>query len=99
MKFQIGISSEARREITEIALWYEDKRLGLGEEFLTSIIIYSEYLSNNAHSHPKVRGELRELYIRRFPYVIIYHIIDEKDVVILGLVHTKMHPSKRKKRK
>ena len=85
--------------MAEIAVWYEDKRQGLGEEFLNTIIIYSEYLSNNAHSHPKVRGELRELNVRRFPYVIIYHIINEIDIVILGLVHTKRHPSKRKKRK
>lgn len=98
MKFQIGISFEARNEITEIALWCEDKRQGLGEEFLNTIIIYSEYLSNNAHSHPKVRGELGELNVLRFPYVIIYHIINERDVVILGLVHTKRHPSKRKRK-
>jgi hypothetical protein len=99
MKFRLEVSFEARKEIEEIVEWYEDKQKGLGEKFLDTVILYEKYLSFNAHSHPKVRGEFRELVIRKFPYIIIYSIVNQTTVLLVGLVHTKRHPTKRKKRK
>lgn len=75
------------------------KRDGFGEEFTATVLEYATYLSDNAHSQPKVNGEYRELIIKRFPYVIVYRIVKEDQVMILGVIHVKKHPSVRRKRK
>jgi plasmid stabilization system protein ParE len=99
MNYSLLLTNEALSDIEESYAWYETQQKGLGKEFSETTISYLEYISHNAHSHPKIRGEYRELVMRRFPYAIVYRIIKEKKVVVLGIIHTKKHPSSRKKRK
>lgn len=99
MKYYLRLADEALTDIEQAAQWYEDKRKGLGKEFSEITVNYLEYLARNAHSHAKVHGEYRELVMKRFPFVIVYRIIKEKEVVVLGIIHTKKHPSKRRNRK
>lgn len=99
MDYSLRLTHEALIDIEEIVLWYENKQGKLGIAFSETAINYFEYLSRNAHSHPKIRGEYRELVMKRFPYVIVYRIVKENEVVVLGILHTKRNPSIRKKRK
>lgn len=99
MNYLIRITSEALIDIEQSVEWYEGRKDTLGGEFSETIQNYLEYLSRNAHSHPKVRKEYRELVMKRFPFVIVYRIVKEKEVVILGVIHTRKHPSNRRKRK
>jgi hypothetical protein len=99
MNYSLLLTHEALIDVEEAAQWYDSKQEKLGEEFSETALNYFEYLTRNAHSHPRVRGEYRELTMKRFPYVIIYRIIKEKEVLVLGIIHTKKHPSSRKKRK
>lgn len=99
MNYLLLVSHEALIDIEETIEWYENKQERLGKEFSATVLNYFEYLSHNAHSHPKARGEYRELVMKRFPYVIVYRIYKEKEVIVLGIIHTKKHLSNRKKRK
>ena len=99
MNYSLLLTHEALLDIEQAAQWYETQKEGLGKEFSDTSFGYLDYLSRNAHSHPTVRKEYRELVMKRFPYVIVYRIIKEKQVVVLGIIHTKKHPSNRNKRK
>ena len=99
MNYLLLLKHEALLDIEEAAKWYETKQERLGKEFSETVVSYLDYLSRNAHSHPKVREEYRELVMKRFPYVIVYRIVKENEVIILGIIHTKKHPSNRRKKK
>jgi len=99
MRYHLLLTGDALNDIEQAIRWYENKQEGLGKEFAEIAVNYLEYLSRNAHSHSKIRREYRELAMKRFPYVIVYRIVKEKEVVVLGIIHTKQHPSRRKKRK
>lgn len=99
MRYSLYLTEEAIKDIESAAGWYDSKQEGVGSEFSGTVISYLEYLTGNAHSHPKVYKEYRELVMKRFPYVIVYRIEKEKEVIILGVIHTRKHPSSRRKRK
>ena len=99
MNYKLLHTPEALNDIEEAIAWYEIKQTGLGSEFAETVLDYLEYLTRNAHSHPAIREEYRELVLKRFPYVIVYRIINEKEVIILGIIHTSKHPSNRRRRK
>ncbi len=98
MKYEVIVKSEAREDIKQAMAWYEEKSNGLGEEFVEVILDYATYLSTNAHTHPKVNGEYRELLVKKFPYVIVYRIVEDNLILILGVIHTMKHPASRKRK-
>jgi len=99
MNYSLLVTYEALADIEDALEWYESKQRNLGKEFSETTLNYLDYLSHNAHSHPKVRGEYRELVMKRFPYVFIYRITKNQEVLVLGIIHTKKHPVNRRKRK
>ena len=98
MKYRLEIKVEARQDITEAVRWYEKKREKLGEEFLEEVLSYLEYLELNTGVHQKKNNDNRELILKRFPYVIVYRIINDL-VVILAVSHFKLNPTKKHSRK
>lgn len=74
MSFKIRITLGASSDEEDAYNYYEDKRKGLGEEFLEELT--KKYKSISAHpelySFIDNRRLLRDVKIDRFPYVIIY---------------------------
>jgi plasmid stabilization system protein ParE len=72
--------------------WYEEQRPGLGQEFLRDVRASIDRLLNNPliYRVRYSRRPVRWAYTRRFPYRIIFHIVDET-VVIDTVIHAKRH--------
>jgi hypothetical protein len=96
MIYDLKIVDEANKEITEAYLYYEEKRKGLGEEFLTHLDIYFQRISKTPEHFPQKRKPYREAFIKRFPFLIIYEIENEK-VIVYSVFNTWQHPDKKKK--
>lgn len=75
--------------------WYEQRSLGLGDRFLESL----ESALFNIEHHPlhygKIEGGYRQLKLKKFPYVIIYEII-ENIVVVFAVFHESRNPELKK---
>lgn len=95
MNHLITITSEASLDEEEAYNYYEDKRQGLGEEFLAEAEKKYATLSDNPYYFGYVdnKGLLRDVKIDGFPYLIIYEI-REMNVVILHLHNTYKLPEK-----
>ena len=74
MTYILEIKDHANLEIIEAYLYYEEKRLGLGEEFLEHLNVYFDRIITNPKHFPQKRKPYREAFIKRFPYLIIYEI-------------------------
>jgi len=96
MVYGLEIKEEAHLEIVEAFLYYEEKRTGLGEEFLMHLDTYFERIKNNPKHFPQKRKPYREAFIKRFPFIIIYEIIKEK-VIVYAVFNTWKNPEKKKK--
>lgn len=94
MKYILEIKDEANIEIIEAYLYYEEKRFGLGEEFLDHLNSYFERIITNPKHFPKKRKPYREAFIKRFPFLIVYEITDKK-VTVYSVFNTWLNPEKK----
>jgi len=88
---QLVFRSQAEREIEEAADWYEEKRTGLGAEFLRTLESCLVSVERNPFQYPRVYGEVRRAPLRRFPYGLIYRVY-EAEVVVVACMHARRDP-------
>jgi hypothetical protein len=96
MRYILDVKDEANLEIIEAYLYYEEKRIGLGEEFLEHLNGYFDRIIENPEHFPQKRKPYREAFIKRFPFLIVYEIT-KTEVVIYSVFNTWQNPEKKNK--
>jgi toxin ParE1/3/4 len=80
-------------DLAEAYIWYEGRRAGLGEEFLSSIEASLESIRRRPELYPVVHENYRRSLTRRFPYAVFYEFAEAK-VTIYAVFHTARDPDK-----
>lgn len=97
MAYKLDILVDAKIEIIDGFNWHENKRLGLGSEFIDEIETTLKYIENHPeHYQIKYRNKYREAILKRFPYLIIYELIGNT-IVVFSVFPSKNNPSKKPK--
>ena len=95
MGFQVLIKQEAHEDALAAYNYYEEKQAGLGERFLESLLNRYRQLSENPMANGFIAedplGVLRDVRLKRFPYVVVYEIIDQK-VIVYSVHNTYRNP-------
>ena len=93
MPFQLILRDRAVDEIQNAYSWYEMHVQGLGDRFLNTIQNYLAKIQENPNYFKKTYKEFHEVYIRKFPFVIIYYF-DKKNrkIVIISVFHASRNP-------
>ena len=73
-------------EIEEIAAWYDDRRPGLGDEFVDAITAAYADINLFPESGEAIEQEIRHHVLQRFPYAIYYAFLTDA-VEVLKVVH------------
>jgi plasmid stabilization system protein ParE len=97
MNYELVFKEEADQEITESFIWYEKQQLGLGELFLSEIDKGISLILSNPYQYAIRHNNKRAAVIKRFPFLIIYEII-ENEIVIYAVFHSSRDPKIWKKR-
>lgn len=97
MKYKVIIRPEAENDLKEAFSWYEDKRLGLGYDFLLQVDAGLRFIERNPEIYQVEYKGTRKHIIKRFPYKIIY-LIEEEKIIVLAVTHGKRSPDLLKKR-
>ena len=84
---------EAERDLTEAYGWYEDQRVGLGEEFLSCVEAAIESVKRNPEMYERLHGEVRRVLTRRFPFGIFF-IFEGNQIVVISVFHASRDPKK-----
>jgi plasmid stabilization system protein ParE len=87
----------AREEFREAVLWYEDKRPGLGIDFLNTVKESIEHIEENPARYPVIHKELRRALVPRFPYQIIFTFRQDR-LYIFAIIHSTRDPRVWKRR-
>lgn len=90
---QIIFRPEAEAELGEAAEWYEARGIGLGAEFLRAIDMAIASIGRNPFGYQTVFGDVRRALLRRFPYSVIYSVIDN-EIVIVACIHGRRDPKR-----
>lgn len=86
---------EAKADVADAYLWYEDQSLGLGMEFLRCVEAALLAIQRTPLIHPVVHETYRRALLRRFPFAIFFEI-DEADgcCVVYSVFHCAQDPEK-----
>jgi len=71
--------------------WYEDRRHGLGHEFLGEVKSVLKKIAENPLRHAVIYQNVRRALVRRFPYKVFYYV-EAEQVEVIGVVHVRRHP-------
>ena len=88
--YQLEIKQAAVLMTKEAYAWYEEKRVGLGENLLDDLDHCYKKLLQNPQANKKVYKSFRQMSLSIFPYVIIYEIFGDK-IVVFSVFHTRQN--------
>jgi plasmid stabilization system protein ParE len=99
---RLELHPEARAELRSAALrsaalWYDERRPGLGDEFISEVSAALDRIGDAPESYPpwprtRAAGPvIRKATIPRFPYVIAFEE-HEQHLLVLAVAHAKRRP-------
>lgn len=97
MTLAVVVRRSARREFDEAALWYEERRIGLGTQFVTEIDRAISLAAENPQRFPIMHRDIRCVRARRFPYSVFFRA-ESRRIVVLAVFHARRDPSVWQKR-
>jgi len=93
VNYSISIRPDAEIDIEDAAIWYEQQRNGLGNDFLDEVQNALRKMSENPYLYPIVHRNTRRTLIRRFPFAI-YYLIEQDSLVVIAVMHGSRHPKR-----
>ena len=87
------ILPEAELDITEAYDWYQQRELGLGEEFLRCIDASIQTIKRNPEIYVFAHEKYRRALVRRFPYAIFYEYFEDT-IAVYAVFHCSQNAKK-----
>jgi plasmid stabilization system protein ParE len=97
MTVEVRLRPEAERDLVDAATWYEERRPGLGRQFLEEARAVLSFISETPLAYHVVHRRARRALMRRFPFGIFY-LIEPDQVVVIGILHGSRDPNSWKRR-
>jgi len=94
MSYRLSLTPIAEANLAESKVWYEGKQIGLGEKFIQQVEFYFSRIQSNPKHFPLKKRNFREVYVKKFPFVIIYQII-ENDIIVFTVFNTHQNPEQK----
>jgi plasmid stabilization system protein ParE len=88
-------SSKAEKELLAAWIWYEEQQPGLGDRFSNEIQRKVNFLIKNPLHYP-LKGRHHEARVEVFPFIVIYAVETNSDIIkIISIFHTSRHPKRK----
>jgi hypothetical protein len=96
MAAELFFAPEVEWDVLEAYAWYEGRRIGLGEDFM-SCVDACVPVSRNPEMYLVVYENYRRALVRRFPFSVFYEY-SENTVTIYCVFHNSRDPEKWRQR-
>ncbi len=94
MSYKVSIEAEARQELNDSAIWYEERSKDLGGKFIDAFLAVLDYLETRPLAYPMLERDYRQVVMKLFPFVIIYKV-EGDEVRIIAVFHSSRNPKKK----
>lgn len=88
----VVFNSLAEQELADAVAYYKEQRLELELEYLEEV----EHAVNLLRCYPetgsKIRDSIRRLVLPRFPYSLLYRVLEDGQIRVLAVAHHKRRP-------
>jgi len=74
LSYEVQVRRAAELDIAEAQVWYETQQTGLGADFRSEISQVIDRLAASPLIYQIVHRDIRRAIVRRFPYLIWYHV-------------------------
>ena len=102
MPFTVIVKEEAHQDTVVAYNYYEEKSAGLGERFLAALQQRYNELANQPSFYSYIDEDpkkiLRDVKLRKFPFVVVYEITCT-DVIVYAVHNTYKHPGNKLRKK
>lgn len=88
MTWLVLLRPAAERDLASACQWYENRRGGLGDEFLDEIAAAMRQLESDPERERLYYRNFRRLLLHRFPHKIFYQVIGSR-VVVFRVLHAR----------
>jgi len=94
---RIGFHPEAAAELRAAALWYDERRASLGDEFVEAVSALSQRIAASPTTYATWPGlsrpasPIRRALVDGFPYTLAFEVKTER-IIILAVAHAKRRP-------
>ncbi len=92
--YQLIIRPHAVEMAENAYQWYEEQQTGLGDLFMSELDSCYDKIEVWPISYNIIRKDFRQIVLKRFPFVIVYKIVQER-VVVYSVFHTSRNPRKK----
>jgi toxin ParE1/3/4 len=86
-----SVHEDARAEFDEAADFYAMERAPLGVAFVAAVERAVAHLCEYPESCPIIQGRVRKMRVHRFPYSVMYSLVDGC-VRVLAVAHDRRRP-------
>ena len=87
----------AEAEMEQAHAWYEQRKAGLGDEFLRCVDACIASLQRNPEAYPVAHKQVRMALVRRFPYLVFY-TPEANQITVFLVFHAARDPQMWKRR-
>ena len=92
-KFQVIILEKAFQEIENARNYYENNQINLGTSFTKEVFSILEILESNPLLFPVKFNNMREAMIKKFPFVVIFEVLPNDEIIVLSVFHFRRNPN------
>jgi plasmid stabilization system protein ParE len=88
---RVRVRELARTEIADAFAWYSARSSVAGGRFIDEVEDAIRAIEADPERNPAVRGAVRRILLKRFPYGVYYKIYPTV-ISVLGVIHGHRHP-------
>ncbi len=94
MKYTYRYYKIAEIDIIDSINWYKSQKSGLEKRFASNLKNNISFILKNPLLFQIKYSKIRVSYLKNFPFGVHYYIDEQqKEIVIVGIFHTKRNPS------
>ncbi len=88
---RLRVRKIARAEIVAAFEWYLERSPAAAQRFLDAVDDAMTLIEEAPERHRVIRGRLRRVLLRRFPYAVYYKVFSST-ISVVGVIHGHRHP-------
>ena len=91
MKYELGFRKEAFEDLQESYEWYNNRKEGLGSDFLKEVEDTLKLIQSNPFLYSAIHKDIRRALVKKFPYSIFY-LVEANKIIVLAVFHMSRKP-------